>query len=82
MARTLKPSASPEVNRIFDSYRCLMTGGGRLLPSVELADLFFVAADFGGEGVDGGAELVDLDGESGQRENVSAVLAVLLDECV
>jgi hypothetical protein len=42
--------------------------------------LFFVAADFGGEGFEALAELVDLDGEAGEGEGVALVLAVLVDD--
>jgi hypothetical protein len=48
--------------------------------SVEAAELFFVAADVGGDGFEGGAELVDLNVEAGEGEGVSAVLAVFLDD--
>lgn len=39
--------------------------------------MFFVAADPGGEGFEAVAELVDLDGEAGERDRVLAMAAVL-----
>ena len=42
--------------------------------------MFFVAADFGGEGMKAVAELVDLDSESGEGESVVLVLAVFVDD--
>src|SRR5437016_11238924 len=51
------------------------------LPSpVELAELFFLAADFGGEGFEGGAELVDLDGQPGEGQRVAEALPVFPDD--
>ena len=46
----------------------------------DAAELFFVTADFGGEGFDAGAELVYLDGEAGEGERVAVALAVFFDE--
>jgi hypothetical protein len=40
----------------------------RLSGAGAAAELFFVAADFGGEGFDAGAELVDLDCDPGEGE--------------
>ena len=59
--------------------------GGRRLPgfaagAFETADGFLVAADFGGEGFEALAELVDLDGETGQGGGVVAAGAVFLDD--
>ena len=59
--------------------------GGRRLPgfaagAFEAADGFLVAADFGGEGFEALAELVDLDGETGQGGGVAAAGAVFLDD--
>ena len=46
----------------------------------EAAELFFVAADVGGDGFEAAAQLVDLDGEAGQGGGVLAAGAVLVDE--
>jgi hypothetical protein len=46
----------------------------------EAAELFFVAADAGGDGFEAAAQLVDLDGEAGQRGGVAAAGTVLFDE--
>ena len=59
--------------------------GGWRLPgfaagAFETADGFLVAADFGGEGFEALAELVDLDGETGQGGGVVAAGAVFLDD--
>jgi hypothetical protein len=59
--------------------------GGRRLPgfaagAFETADGFLVAADFGGEGFEALAELVDLDGETGQGGGVVAAGAVFRDD--
>jgi hypothetical protein len=59
--------------------------GGRQLPgfvagAFEAADGFFVAADLGSDGFDAAAQLVDLDGETGQGSGVVAAGAVLLDD--
>ena len=44
------------------------------------AELFFVAADLGGERLEGLLELVDLGGERGQRERLAGRVAVLVDQ--
>lgn len=59
--------------------------GGRELPgfaagAFEAADGFLVAADFGGDGFEAAAQLVHLDGETGQGGGVLAAGAVLLDD--
>jgi hypothetical protein len=59
--------------------------GGRELPgfaagAFEAADGFLVAADFGGDGFEAAAQLVDLDGETGQGGGVLAAGAVFLDD--
>src|SRR5215472_16354191 len=46
----------------------------------EAAELFFVAADAGGDGFEAAAQLVDLDGEAGKGGGVASAGAVLLDE--
>ena len=46
----------------------------------EAADGFLVAADLGGDGFEAAAQLVDLDGETGQGGGVVAAGAVLLDD--
>jgi hypothetical protein len=46
----------------------------------EAAEVFFVAADAGGEGFEAAAQLVDLDGEAGQGGGVASAGAVLVDE--
>jgi hypothetical protein len=46
----------------------------------QVAELFFVAADPGGDGFEAAAQLVDLDGESGQGGGVASAGAVLLDD--
>ena len=46
----------------------------------EAADGFLVAADLGGDGFEAAAQLVDLDGETGQGAGVLAVGAVFLDD--
>jgi hypothetical protein len=46
----------------------------------QAAELFFVAADVAGNGLERVAELVDLDGQPGQGERFSGLLAVLLDQ--
>jgi hypothetical protein len=46
----------------------------------EAAELFFVAADAGGEGFDAAAQLVDLHGQAGQGGGVASAGAVLVDE--
>ena len=43
------------------------------------AELFFVTADFGGEGFEAFAELVDLDREPGEGEGVAFALMMFLD---
>ena len=48
--------------------------------AVEAAELFFVAADLGGEGFEALAELVDLDGEASEGEGVALVLAGFVDD--
>ena len=60
-------------------------GRGRgLLPgaafAVEAADGFLVAADFGGDGFEAVAHLVDLDGQAGQGAGVLAAGPVLVDD--
>ena len=59
-------------------------GGGELsgfaAGAFETADRFFVAADFGGDGFEAAAQLVDLDGETGQGGGVAAAGAVFLDD--
>jgi hypothetical protein len=59
--------------------------GGRELPgfaagAFEAADGFLVAADLGGDGFEAAAQLIDLDGETGQGGGVAAAGAVLLDD--
>ena len=59
--------------------------GGRELPgfaagAFEAADGFLVAADFGGDGFQAAAQLIDLDGETGQGGGVVAAGAVFLDD--
>src|SRR6478752_4244012 len=44
------------------------------------AELFFVAADVAGDGLERVAELVDLDGQAGEGERVAGLLAVFLDQ--
>ena len=44
------------------------------------ADGFLVAADFGGDGFEAAAQLVDLDGETGQGGGVVAAGAVLVHD--
>ena len=46
----------------------------------EAAELFFVAADVGGDGFEAAAQLVDLEGEAGQGGGFAAAGAVLVDE--
>jgi hypothetical protein len=46
----------------------------------EAAELFFVAADAGGEGFDAAAQLVDLHGQAGQGGGVASAGTVLVDE--
>ena len=46
----------------------------------EAAELFFVAADVGGDGFEAAAQLVDLDGEAGQGGGVASAVAVLVDD--
>ena len=46
----------------------------------EAAELFFVAADFGGESFEAAAQLVDLHGQAGQGGGVASAGAVLVDE--
>ena len=46
----------------------------------ESAESFFVAAGFGCDGFERGAQLVDLDLEPGDGERFSAVLAVFFDD--
>ena len=46
----------------------------------ETADGFLVAADFGGDGFEAAAHLVDLDGQAGQGGGVLAPGAVLVDD--
>jgi len=48
--------------------------------SFEAAELFFVAADVGGDGFEAAAQLVDLDGEAGQGGGVASAGAVLVDD--
>jgi len=58
----------------------------RVLPGVfaacafHAAELFFVAADSVGDGFEAAAQLVDLDGETGQGGGVTSVGAVLVDD--
>jgi hypothetical protein len=42
----------------------------------EFAEFFFLAADLGGDGFEAGAELVELDGQSGEGERFAGVLSV------
>src|SRR5664279_205929 len=44
------------------------------------AELFFVAADVAGDGLERAAELVDLDGQAGEGERFAGLLAVFLDQ--
>ena len=46
----------------------------------EAAELFFVAADVGGDGFEAAAQLVDLDGQAGQGGGILAAGAVLVDD--
>jgi hypothetical protein len=46
----------------------------------QAAELFFVVADPAGDGFEAAAQLVDLDGETGQGGGVAAAGAVLLDD--
>jgi hypothetical protein len=46
----------------------------------EAAELFFVAADAGGDGFEAAAQLVDLDGEAGEGGGVAGAGAVLVDD--
>jgi hypothetical protein len=48
--------------------------------SFEAAELFFVAADLGGDGFEAAAQLVDLDGEAGQGGGVASAGAVLVGD--
>ncbi|QYB00232.1 hypothetical protein I1A62_03980 (plasmid) [Rhodococcus sp. USK10] len=50
------------------------------MDAFESSDFFFVSPSFGGDGFEGGAELVDLDLEAGERERVFAALAVFFDD--
>jgi hypothetical protein len=50
--------------------------------AAELAEEFFVVADFGGHGFECLAELVELYGESGEGEGLLALVAVLGDDGV
>jgi hypothetical protein len=52
----------------------------RAVCAFEAAELFFVAADAGGDGFDAAAQLVDLHGETGQGGGVASAGAVLVDE--
>jgi hypothetical protein len=45
----------------------------------EAAELFFVAADVGGDGFEAVAQLVDLDGKTGQGGGIVAAGTVLVD---
>ncbi len=59
--------------------------GGRQLSgfaagAFEAADGFLVAADLGSDGFEAAAQLIDLDGETGQGGGVVAAGAVLLDD--
>jgi hypothetical protein len=59
--------------------------GGRELPgfaagAFEAADGFLVAADVGGDGFEAAAQLVDLDGQTGQGGGVAAAGAVFVDD--
>jgi hypothetical protein len=59
--------------------------GGRQLSgfaagAFEAADGFLVAADLGGDGFEAVAQLVDLDGETGQGGGVAVAGAVLLHD--
>lgn len=52
----------------------------RFVPGAfETAQFFLVVADFGGDGFEAAAQLVDLDGEAGQGAGVLAPGAVLVD---
>jgi|SRR5271166_2956789 len=46
----------------------------------ESSEFFFVSAGLGGDGFQGGSELVDLDLQAGEGERVSAALAVFFDD--
>jgi hypothetical protein len=46
----------------------------------EAAELFFVAADAGGDGFEAAAQLVDLHGQAGQGGGIAAAGTVLVDE--
>jgi len=76
----LSPALRLPANRRSCMYVWDVLSWGASGTALELAEVFFVAADFGGEGFEGGAELVDLDGESGEGERLAFVLAVFLDD--
>jgi hypothetical protein len=46
----------------------------------EAAELFFVAADVGGDGFEAAAQLVDLHGQAGQGGGIASAGAVLVDD--
>ena len=57
-----------------------MLSGAFAAYAFEAAELFFVAADPGGDGFEAAAQLVDLDGETGQGGGVVAAGAVFFDD--
>jgi hypothetical protein len=44
------------------------------------AELFFMVADAGGDGFDGGAQRRDVGGQAGESSGTRGALAVFLDE--
>jgi hypothetical protein len=63
---------------ITDGLRVLLAGLAACV--FEAAELFFVAADAGGDGFEAAAQLVDLHGQAGQGGGIAAAGTVLVDE--
>jgi len=85
----VQPLDLPRGGRLTGQSRLILwiTGGrgGRELPgfaagAFEAADGFLVTADVGGDGFEAAAQLVDLDGQTGQGGGVAAAGAVFLDD--
>jgi hypothetical protein len=56
------------------------SAGGAAIRPIESPEMFLVAADFGGEGVQGDAQVLDLGGELGEGSGFSSVGAVFFDD--
>jgi hypothetical protein len=58
----------------------LLPGGWLCVVAAEPAELFFVAADAGGDCLDRGAQCVDVCGEAGEGGRRGGAVAVVFDD--